>query len=142
MKLGKWVILLGALTMLMVGCGGGDKADEIVCEVGWRTDISLDVEELENVTIPDFEVEDNLIIGDMMFNYSYQPGSEVRDRNLKISITPSIGSPNLMNTVYTFPVESGPIDQFERDQGFTGQVSYVNQVSGSITEYICRVSGG
>ena len=153
MKYG-WIFV--GLVLLMTACSGSGsetavspppKADEIVCTVAYRSDVTQGIEREETLRFNDVDDEQSVAFAEMVFNAAYRTGAADNERNLRLWVTDALASLGTdegetavyHSTLYQFEPQSGPQNQFVGGHGFTG-LSY-SYMPGSAAElqYWCAV---
>lgn len=117
----KFWILLG---LLLVACSGDSaetqKAANIICTAAYRADVSQPIEREESITFTDSDAEQTIAFADMVFHAAYNAGEADNERNLRAWVTGGEDTAVYHATLYQFPPDSGPQNQFGGGHGFTG----------------------
>ena len=122
-------ILIG---FLLAACGGGGEtavsspAETIKCTAAYRSSVELGIEREETVTFTGVDDEQSAIFDEMMFHAAYDAAGADNEHSLRVWVTDAADTAVYHATLYQFPTDSGPQNQFVGGHGFTGlHYSYV-----------------
>lgn len=117
--------ILLALGLLLTACGStstadSPKAETISCTAAYRSAATQPIEQEETLTFTNRSTEQTAVFTDMVFHAAYSSGTADNERNLRVWVTDGDNTITYHTTLYQFPLESGPQNQFVGGHGFTG----------------------
>ena len=121
--------LLGLLVVALAACVDGPttaRAGGFVCYYAYRPNVTVDSTSQGSVSFPDGDTAQYVgpETNDLVFHAQYGSGATGGERALRLWVTAAGLTEPLTTHLYQLPPDSGPVDQFAGDHGFTG-LNYV-----------------
>jgi hypothetical protein len=147
----KVLIIVGLLLVACGGSGGADtavtspKAETITCTAAYRSSVEVGIEREETLTFTGSDAEQSVAFADITFHAAYSTGELDNERSLRLWVTRAgedmVGGDETAvshSTLYQFPPDSGPQNQFMGGHGFTGLNYSYHPGSGAEMQFWCE----
>jgi len=138
-----YFIVAVGLSLWLAACGGesvvSPKADQIVCTVAYRSSVEVGIEQEETLTFTDTDDEQSMAFAEMVFHAAYGAGVVDNERNLRVRVTDTAET-IILATLYQFPTDSGPQNQFVGGHGFTGLTYSYAPTSTAELQFWCEAN--
>jgi hypothetical protein len=134
------IILLG---LFLAACGSGGetetvpRAASITCNTAYRSGVSTPIEREESLSFGDEDAQQTINFRDLAFHAQYFSGELNHERALRLWVTETGETAELISQLYQLQLESGPVDQFIGGHGFTGLNYVYHPETGAELQFWC-----
>lgn len=141
----KTLTTLFILSFLLAACGGTPvaeppSADMIRCTAAYRSATTQPLEQEETLTFTNTSAEQTAVFTTMTLHTAYNSGTADNERNLRVWVTDTAETTTYHSTLYQFPLDSGPQNQFVGGHGFTGLTYSYAPDSTAELQFWCEAS--